>query len=179
MSATLDRFAADCRSALQRNPGRAGLEEVRQLLEALLRDDAFVTEYCLDVKPGLSVLYEDPELHFQVLAHVNEKARVSPPHDHGDSWAVYGQAVEHTDVTEWQRIDDGKDAEKAELKPLKTYRLTRGHAGIYDGDIIHSIDYPDKSCFVRVTGTNLDRIARKSYDLKTGAIKQMAAQRAT
>jgi hypothetical protein len=33
--------------------------------------------------------------------------------------------------------------------------------------------------FVRVTGTNLDRIERSSFDPKTGAVKQMAAQRAT
>jgi hypothetical protein len=124
-------------------------------------------------------IYEDPQLGFEVLVHINEKPRVSPPHDHGESWAVYGQATQHTDVTEWQRIDDGKDPSSARLKPIKTYRLHPGKAEIYQDGMIHSIDYPENSCFVRVTGTNLDRIARAMFDPKTGAITQMTPQRAT
>ena len=55
--------------------------------------------YCGDHVPrGLKVLYEDPDLGFQVLAHINDKARVSPPHDHGASWAIYGQATHYTDM---------------------------------------------------------------------------------
>jgi hypothetical protein len=34
---------------------------------------------------GLKLLYEDKDLGFQILAHINDKARVSPPHDHGAS----------------------------------------------------------------------------------------------
>ena len=60
-------------------------------------------------RAGLKVLYEDPKLGFQVLAHINDKARVSPPHDHGASWAIYGQATKYTDMTEWEREDNGSD----------------------------------------------------------------------
>ena len=60
---------------------------------------------------GLKVLYEDPKLGFQVLAHINDKARVSPPHDHGASWAIYGQATKYTDMIEWEREDNGADPE--------------------------------------------------------------------
>jgi len=175
----LEAFSARCRETLKADGGDGGRESVRLLLEELLRNDAFVRRYCLDAKPGLYRLYEDPELGFQVLAHVNEKARVSPPHDHGASWAIYGQAVGHTDITEWERTDDGRDATRAELRVAKTYRLNPGHAGTYPSGAIHSIDYPAKSCFVRVTGTNLDRIARVMFDLKTGAVTQMTPQQAT
>ena len=78
------------------------------------------------------VLYEDPELGFQVLAHLNDKARVSPPHDHGASWAIYGQASKYTDMIEWKREDDGADPKHAKLEPAKKYRLEPGHAGIYE-----------------------------------------------
>jgi len=37
-----------------------------------------------DVPLGLKVLYEDKDMGFQILAHVNDKARKSPPHDHGE-----------------------------------------------------------------------------------------------
>ena len=125
------------------------------------------------------MLYEDPKLGFQVLAHINDKARVSPPHDHGASWAIYGQATKYTEMIEWEREDDGSDPKHAKLKPVKKYRLTPGQAGIYQDGTIHSIDYPDYARFVRVTGTNLDKIDRIKIDLKTGAVEQMYAQQAT
>jgi hypothetical protein len=178
MPYNLDQFIADCHAILSRDPGPAGREEVRQHLEQLLANPDFVRDYCGDDVPsGLNVLYEDKELGFQILAHINDKARVSPPHDHGASWAIYGQATKYTDMIEWERVDGGGD--KAELKAVKKYRLTPGKAGIYQDGTIHSIDYPDSARFVRVTGTNLDKINRVRFDLKTGAIHQMTPQQAT
>ena len=49
-------------------------------------------------------------LGFVVLAHCNPKPHKSPPHDHGSSWAVYGQAVRHTDMSEYKRLDGGNGA---------------------------------------------------------------------
>jgi predicted metal-dependent enzyme (double-stranded beta helix superfamily) len=178
MSYDLDQFVSDCRAILKRDGGPKGREEVRLRLERLLSNRDFVEEYCGEQVPrGLKVLYEDPELGFQVLAHINDKARVSPPHDHGASWAIYGQATHYTDMIEWERGDDGSG--QAKLKPVKKYRLLPGHAGIYQDGTIHSIDYPDSARFVRVTGTNLDKIARVRFDLATGEVHQMTPQQAT
>ncbi len=178
MGYDLDQFIADCRGFLARDPGPAGREQVRKQLERLLGEKEFLARHCgADAKPGLTVLYEDPKLGFQVLAHVNDKGRVSPPHDHGASWAIYGQATQWTEMTEWNRVDTG-DA-KAELTPATKYRLTPGHAGIYQDGKIHSIDYPDKSIFIRVTGTNLDRITRQMFNLETGKVTQMTPQMAS
>ena len=178
MAYNLDQFISDCRTILTRDPGRAGREEVRLKLERLLSDRDFIEKYCGEAVPrGLQVLYEDPELGFQVLAHINDKARVSPPHDHGESWAIYGQATHYTDMTEWERKDD--DAGKAKLEPVKKYRLMPGHAGIYQDGTIHSIDYPDYARFIRVTGTNLDKIERARFDLASGKVHQMTPQQAT
>jgi predicted metal-dependent enzyme (double-stranded beta helix superfamily) len=180
MAYQLDQFVADCRSILKRDPGPAGREEVRVKLEHLLDNPDFIRTHCGEDTPrGLHVLYEDPDLGFQVLAHINDKARISPPHDHGASWAIYGQATHYTDMIEWEREDNGADPKHAKLKPVKKYRLTPGHAGIYQDGKIHSIDYPDHSRFVRVTGTNLDRIDRVRFDLKTGEVHQMTPQQAT
>ena len=176
----LDQFIADCKTTLARDGGPAGREQVRLNLERLLGNPDFIRQYCGDDQPrGLKVLYEDPKLGFQVLAHINDKARTSPPHDHGASWAIYGQATKYTDMTEWQREDNGADPKLAKLKPAKKYRLTPGKAGIYQDGAIHSIDYPDYARFIRVTGTNLDKINRIKIDPKTGAIEQMYAQQAT
>jgi predicted metal-dependent enzyme (double-stranded beta helix superfamily) len=180
MAYDLDQFISDCRTSLTRDPGPKGREEVRVNLERLLSNNDFVEEHCSDkAERGLKVLYEDPKLKFQILAHINDKARVSPPHDHGDSWAIYGQATLWTDMIEWKREDDGSDPKQAKLTPEKKYRLNPGHAGIYQDGKIHSIDYPDKSRFVRVTGTNLDNIPRIRIDMKTGEVHQMTPQQAT
>jgi hypothetical protein len=179
MAYDLDQFIADCRTILARDGSYAGREQVRVNLERLLGNADFVRQYCGDDAPrGLKVLYEDKKLGFQVLAHINDKARVSPPHDHGDSWAIYGQATKYTDMIEWKR-EAGDDAKHAELKPVKKYRLTPGHAGIYQNGTIHSIDYPDYARFIRVTGTNLDKIHRVKFDLKTGEVQPMSPQQAT
>jgi hypothetical protein len=180
MAYDLDQFIADCRTTLTADPGPSGREQVRANLEKLLGNPAFIQQYCSDDVPrGLSVLYEDDKLGFQVLAHINDKARVSPPHDHGDSWAIYGQATKYTDMIEWEREDDGSDPKHAKLKPVTKYRLTPGKAGIYQDGKIHSIDYPDYARFVRVTGTNLDKIDRIKIDPQTGAVEKMYAQQAT
>ena len=176
----LDQYIADCRAILSCDLGAKGREEVRLKLERLLSNEEFIDKYCGDdVQRGLKLLYEDPELKFQILAHINDKARISPPHDHGASWAIYGQATKYTDMIEWEREDNGADPKHAKLRPAKKYRLAPGQAGIYQDGTIHSIDYPDNARFIRVTGTNLDRINRIRIDLKTGEIHQMTPQQAT
>jgi hypothetical protein len=180
MSYDLEAFTSDCRAILERDPGPAGREQVRVKLEQLLSNKDFIEKYCGEHVPrGLTVLYEDRDLGFQVLSHINDKARVSPPHDHGASWAIYGQATHYTDMIEWEREDDGSDPGQAKLKPVKKYRLLPGHAGIYQDGRIHSIDYPDYSRFIRVTGTNLDNIDRVRFDLASGKVHQMTPQQAT
>ena len=180
MTYELDQFVSDCRTILTRDPGPKGREEVRVLLERLLSNPDFVRAHCGDDVPqGLLTLYEDPKLGFQILAHINNKARAGEPHDHGVSWAIYGQATKYTDMTEWDRVDDGRDPKRAKLAQTKKYRLMPGQAGIFQDGAIHAIDYPDKSRFVRVTGTNLDNIVRNRFDLKTGEVRQMTPQLAT
>jgi hypothetical protein len=177
MSYEFQDFIEDVRTTLRRGQGKADVEAVRGQLARLLANPAFVEHTCgAGAKPGLHRIHVDPELGFEVLAYVNEKPRQSPPHDHGASWAVYGQAVSHTDMTEYRRVDDGSVPGKAKLEETRRYRLNPGEVGMFLGREIHAIDYPAESRFVRVTGTNLDRIERNAYDLETGGVRQMAPQ---
>ncbi len=180
MAYDLDQFVADCKSSLARDPGPAGRDQVRQNLERLLANPDFVAQYAGDDQPkGVKVLYEDPKLGFQVLAHINDKAHKSPPHDHGASWAIYGQATQYTDMIEWAREDDGRNPNRASLKAAKKYRLNPGQAGIYQDGAIHSIDYPERARFIRVTGTDLEKITRIKIDLATGAVEPIHARQAS
>ena len=103
-----------------------------------------------------------------MLAHVNPTAGKSPPHDHGASWAVYGQVTQYTDMTEWRRTAGRDEPGPAALEILRQYRLEPGHAGVYDIRAIHAIDYPDGARFVRVTGTDLEHVPRLKFDLARG-----------
>ncbi len=180
MSYTLEQFCTDCRDHLDADPGPDGRERVRRDLERLLREPGFVARHCgPGAERGVHVLYDDVELGFQVLAHINAHARKSPPHDHGASWAIYGQAGGYTDMTEWERVDDGSDPDAGEVRPIRSYRLNPGEAGIYADGKIHSIDYPDDARFVRVTGTDLDEIERIAFNRETGKIDRMGPQRAS
>jgi hypothetical protein len=169
MTYTLDGFVKDAQAALKTDTSPGGREKVRLLLEKLLTNKQFVDQAVGPAAPmGTRKLYVDKDQGFVVLAHVNTKAHKSPPHDHGASWAVYGQAIKYTDMSEFKRIDGGNGAGEAKLEKVKSYRLEPGHAGIYDVGAIHAIDYPEGSRFVRVTGRDLDLVQRLKFDTAAG-----------
>lgn len=171
MSYTLNQFTMDCREILTADPGPAGRRKVVSKLETLLMEDDFIAEYCdAEAEDGARVIYEDAALGFQVLAHIMNTTHKGGPHDHGSSWAIYGQAVQHTDMTEYRRLDDGGVEGKADIEIDRTYRLERGQAGIFDDGKIHAIEYPAGARFIRVTGCDLSTIPRGRYDMAAGTM---------
>jgi predicted metal-dependent enzyme (double-stranded beta helix superfamily) len=165
MAYTLDEFCTDCRVALKADPGEGGHEAIRQSLEKLLKDEEFVAANCgPDAAAGIRTVYRDPETDFNVLVHVYDKGKTGPPHDHGTSWGVYGQAVAYTDMTIWDRTDGGTGEGRAEIVPTQEIRLDPGMAAKVEIGDIHSIRFPDGARFVRVTGTDLDVIPTLRFD---------------
>ena len=182
MAYDLDQFIADCRDhAEARSRPRRPRAGPRQSRAAAAQPGLRREVLRRRTSPrGLKVLYEDPELKFQVLAHINDKARVSPPHDHGASWAIYGQA---TQVDRHDRVgargrrhrSQARQAQAGEEVPART-RATP--ASTRTARSTRST-IRTTSRFVRVTGTNLDNINRIRIDLKTGEVHQMTPQQAT
>lgn len=169
MSYSLDRFCQDARAALTANPGHEGRDIARGLLEKLLTDPEFVASTLGDDQPaGVQTLYEDPDLDFCVLAYRADADRTSPPHDHGSSWAIYGQAAKHTDMKVYDRVDGASGAGAAKLEVSREFRLNPGMAGLFDVGDIHAIDHPKGARFVRVTGTDLNRVQRLRFDETQG-----------
>ena len=171
MSYTLEKFIADCRSTLSDHSSRKNREIVRASLCQLLLEDDFVNNNCgPKLEAGTSLLYHDKDLGFQIIAYIMGDAYEGGPHDHGSSWAIYGQAVRYTDMTEWTRIDDSSKDGFAKIKKAKEYRLERGDAGIFNDHQIHSISYPAGARFIRVTGTDLSTIKRGHFNPKKNTV---------
>jgi len=164
MSYTLESFAAECRKILMADPGPAGREKVRNLLEKALADRSFVMAHLGPHNTSLkTTLYEDPGLGFCILAHVLSSMDVGKPHDHGASWAIYGQAAGCTEMTEWRRTGS-KDMKGAEIvEPGKAYPLNPGMVTLYNEGTVHSTKRDDETRLIRITGCDLDKIPRGRY----------------
>lgn len=171
MGYTLEAFCKDTRDILRADAGRTGVDRVRKNMERLVRDAQFVEKYFGDaVEAGARRVHMDPELGFEVLAYRSPKARTSPAHDHGDSWALYAQVKDYTEMTEWERTDDGRDPDRATLAIQRKYKLNAGEVGLYWGSQLHSTYTPENCCYLRVTGTDLEKRPRVRIDQNTGKV---------
>ena len=167
MTYSLEDFCADTRSILRSEDNPAGHDQVRQKLEQLLEDPDFCAEYVgPENDSGLVQIHQDEELGFCVLAYNMAAPRTSPPHDHGNSWAVYGQASGYTDMTIWS-------ADEAGIRPVREFRLEAGQAGLFDVREIHSIQYNEGAKFVRVTGVDMNLENRRVWNPETGEMKEV------
>jgi hypothetical protein len=170
MAYTLEQFSADCRSALQRDPGPAGREQVRRHVEKACADAEFVAKH---LGPGntseRTILYEDPELQFCICAHVYKGAKGSAPHDHGPSWAIYGQAIGMTEMTDWRCVKKPAGGEPGKVEKVRSYKLEPGTAHVYNEGDLHSPQRYGDTCLIRIEGQNLARVRRDRYEVATVA----------
>lgn len=172
MPYTLKEFCSDAGTALAEDAGPDGREKLARHLEKLLVDPGFVAEYLGPDKPsGYETAFVDPEFGFHLMLHANRGASKNTPHCHGPSWVVYGMAMNHVEMTEWKRADDGTKDGYAELEVDRKYILGEGKAHVYNEGVIHSLDRPLESRLVRVTGCDLDKTLRYRYDPARNEVK--------
>ena len=166
MAGELEQFITDCRDAIRLHEGQKAREIIKEKLSALTVNDDFVAEYCgPEAEVGDHVLHKDPELGFMVLNHVKDYERVQPPHDHGDSWAMYSQTAGFTDITEYERHDDLSKPGYADVRPVKNYKLRPGMVGLYGPRDIHSIHYQPGVRFIRLVGNDFTLVSQRLFDL--------------
>ena len=163
MAYTLDEFCADSHKLLKSQPQPEALQQMAERLTQLLNNPAFVAAtFSDDMPPGKRELYHDAELDFYVLAHVQEGGKTGKPHSHGTSWAIYGNAHNSTEMTEWRRVNPESD-DHAELVASSKCALTPGKTRAYGPGVIHSTAHTDKAWVIRVTGTDLDKLPRYHF----------------
>jgi len=164
MGYDLNRLSTEFRDILNKDPGPSGREQMRQVLEKALVDDDFVSTYLgPDNNDPRKILYEDPDMGFCIVAHVHEGAKDSKPHDHGSSWAIYGQAAGTTTMTEWKVTKPRSDDEPAAVEAESVYEMTPGMAKLYDIGDVHSPSRAGPTRLIRIEGENLDNVERDPF----------------
>jgi hypothetical protein len=161
MAYTLDQFAADCRAALETDAGPDGREQVRQCLERALEDETFVaTHLGPEATKERDVIYEDADLGFCICAHVYGDARAGEPHDHGPTWAIYGQAVGETEMTDWRLVTPPEGDQPGTVEKVRSYTMRPGDAHAYDPGAIHAPLRDGPVRLIRIEGQNTENLAR-------------------
>jgi predicted metal-dependent enzyme (double-stranded beta helix superfamily) len=165
MSHTLEQFAKACHDLLKAEPGAAGRQKVCALLQDVLTDEAFVARHLDDSVPERKILYEDPDLGFCILAHRYEGAKQSNPHDHGPSWAIYGQAVGETEMSDFERMEAATADRPGKARRARTYTLKPGAAHLYNEGDLHAPRREAATRLIRIEGTNMDKVKRPAYEV--------------
>ena len=163
MGHTLEGFAAACHRILTEHPTRAGRQQVCALLQEVLEDETFIAAHLGDDGPERKILYEDPHLGFCILAHVYQGARESAPHDHGPSWAIYGQARGETIMNDWALVHPAGPDTPGKVRHVRSYTLKPGMAYVYNEGDLHSPRREGPTRLIRIEGTNMDRVRRRPY----------------
>lgn len=164
MAHTLESFAAECRKILKAENNPAGRSKVCALLQQALKDEQFVAKNLTDATPERQILYEDPDLGFCILAHSYNGAKESNPHDHGPSWAIYGQAKGETAMSDWELLEPATPEKPGKVRKAGTYKLTPGSAHVYNEGDLHSPSRAGPTRLIRIEGTNMDKVKRLKFE---------------
>lgn len=163
MGVTAEELGAEFRGYLEAEPGPKGREKVRDRLRHVLTDESFVAKYLRDDTKEREILYEDPKLGFCILAHHYRGAKDSPPHDHGPSWAIYGQAKGETLMNDYELIEPATEEKPGKVKKTRSYALTPGIAHVYNEGDLHSPHRASSTHLIRIEGKNMETVRRLKY----------------
>jgi len=163
MAYTLEQLSADIRKTLKADAGESGKQAVCGLVSKALLDEAFIAQHLTEeqCRPR-KVLYEDPELGFCICGHVYPNEANGAPHDHGNSWAIYGVAKGDTEMTDWRIVKKGEGSSPNLVEPVRTYVMKPGDCMVYDVGAVHSPKRTGPTKLVRIEGKNLDHVQRSN-----------------
>jgi hypothetical protein len=163
MSYTLEQLASDIKATLKSDPNSAGKEKICALVSKACKDQDFVAQHLTadQCKPR-KVLYEDADLGFCICGHVYDDKAEGKPHDHGHSWAIYGQAVGQTMMTDWKITTKGEGDRPSLVVAERSYAMNPGDVKFYDVGVVHSPNRQLPTKLIRIEGANLDHVKRSN-----------------
>ena len=164
MAHTIQEFGAAANKILKAQPNAEGRNKVCALLEEYLQDPAFVAANLKDDTPERKVIYEDKDLGFCVLAHHYRGAKESAPHDHGPYWAIYGQAVGETEMSDFDLLEAAGPDKTGKVRRSRTYKLLPGMAHVYNEGDLHAPKRVDSTMLIRIEGRNMEQVKRHKFE---------------
>jgi predicted metal-dependent enzyme (double-stranded beta helix superfamily) len=164
MAYTLEQMADEMHRIIAANPGPEGRKQVCELVRKACADKDFVAKHLPEDGPERKILYEDTEYKFCILAHVNHGAKESPPHDHGPTWAIYGQALGDTVMSDWDMVEPASESRPGKVKLRRNYTLTPGMAYVYNEGDLHSPRREGPTRLIRIEGRDVSKIRRYAYE---------------
>ena len=168
MPVTLDALAGECRDILSRDDTPAGREQVAGMIARALHDPDFIAAQFAGEPSERKILYEDPALGFCILAHEYRGAKESGPHDHGPSWAIYGQAEGETLMSDFALVEPATPETRGKVRRTRSYALRPGDAHVYNEGDLHAPSRLGPTRLIRVEGVNMDRVKRLKYEVVEG-----------
>jgi len=161
---TLETFAAQCHDFIKAEPGPAGRKKVCGLLSQVLADEKFVAKYVDPNTKERNILYQDPDFGFCIIAHNYEGPKTSDPHDHGPSWAIYGQVEGDTKMYDWELVSPAGPDKTGKVKHKKDYTLKPGIAHVYNEGDLHSPSRAGPTRLIRIEGINMENVKRYKFE---------------
>ena len=163
MAITVEAFGKQCHDIVAADPGPEGRKKICALVQTVLRDADFIKQHVRADGPERQILYQDPEFGFCILAHSYHGPKESPPHDHGPTWAIYGQATGETIMTDWALIDAPTDDKPGTVRHVRDYSLTPGMAYVYEPGELHSPRRDASTTLIRMEGLDVSKIRRAPF----------------
>jgi len=161
MTYPLEQLASDIHQTLKAQPLPQGGDALCAHVSRALKDEGFRAEnFGADKTQKRTIIHEDPELGFCICVHVYDGAAATGPHDHGGSWAIYGQAEGTTEMTDWRIALPVQGDTPARVEPVKVYELKPGDAHFYAAGDVHSPRREDSTKLLRIEGANLEHVTR-------------------
>jgi hypothetical protein len=158
MNQTLDTLGAQVRDVLARGDTPAHREEVARLLAAALADPGFLADRLAESYGERQVIYRDPALGFCIVGHEYPGAKIGAPHDHGPSWAIYGQAAGETLMREYEVLAPGR------VRETHHYLMRPGDVHLYNEGVVHAPSRSGPTRLVRIEGMDLAGIPRGRFE---------------
>ncbi len=165
MPYTLNDLVLDIKEIIISEKISEGSDKICYFVSKALMDQNFIAENLTDRQNGDSprqILYEDEDTGFCVCGHVYDTEAIGNPHDHGPSWAIYGQATGETEMTDWEVMENQSSDDIIYVKPKKTYIMKAGDVHFYNVGQVHSPVRNDPVRLLRIEGVNLDNVKRSN-----------------
>lgn len=147
------------------------LNQVSPLLkETILNADTWFEDrfYTIDEEQGFGshLIAENSDHSLAVIVTSWPAGRETPPHDH-DTWAAIGCVKGTENNIFWDRHDDKKDPDFAQISRGKVFECKPGDIVTMKQDDIHSVvnpDYKGVSVSLHIYGKHFNHTNRKKFD---------------